>query len=45
MLEVGRWADASEDVLEMIANAMPDGGWCQLLRSLGYPAVEQGGDS
>ena len=40
-----RRSDASEDALEMIANAMPDGGRGQLLRSLDYPALEQGGDT
>ena len=40
-----RWADGSEEVLEMIANAMPDGGRGQLLRSLDHPALEQGRDT
>jgi len=34
--------DASEDVLEVIAQPMPDGLPVQLLRSLGRPALKQG---
>ena len=42
-----RWrrSDTGEEMLEMFADAIPDGARVQLLRSLGYPVLEQGGDA
>ena len=40
-----RGADAGEDVFEMIADEVPDGGWIQLLRSVIHPALKHCGDT
>lgn len=40
-----RWADGGEDALEMVTNTLPDGSGVELLRSLGEPALKQGGDA
>ena len=40
-----RWADTGEDLLDMVANEVPDGRRIQLLRSTGRPELEQGRDT
>ncbi len=40
-----RRPNASQDVLEMVADAVPDGGRVQLLRSRRDPALKQGGNT
>ena len=37
--------NAGEDILEMIADAEPNGHRIQLLRSFGKPALKRGGDA
>lgn len=40
-----RRPDPGEDLLEMVAEQVPDGGEVELLRSAGCPALEQGRDT